>query len=685
MPNSLAGALSPYLRSHADNPVAWQQWGAEPFAEAVRRDVPVFVSIGYSTCHWCHVMARESFSDPVIAEYLNAHFVAIKVDREEHPEVDSGYLAAASAFTQNLGWPLNVFVTPAGRAFFAGTYWPPDALAEHPSFRQVLEGVVDAWQQRRSEVEENSAAVAEAMSAIAAQRETPVDALPDRIALDEVTAILARNEDAEFGGFGTAPKFPIAPVLNFLLEQPGDAAIALADRTLAAMAGSGLRDPVEGGFFRYATRRNWTEPHYERMLYDNAQLLRGYALLAVRVPERAALAAEVAAGIADYLLTVLRLPGGAFAAAQNSESIIDGYLTEGDYYALSAAERARQEPPALDEKVLTGWNGLAIDALAFAGFYLRRPDWVAAARTAADSLLASQFTTPSTTAGQGRELLRATVGGRPSTARATLEDYGLLASGLLEVARATGEVRYAVEARQLVDACLGGSGGGSSGGSGHPDAASGASVTLPAAGFSVPGGGDPVLAQQGLSLAIDPSEGASPSGASAMAAAADRLYLLTGYRPYRAAAERAVAQLASFALRQPLGFGAVLAAAGALAAPASQLVVVSDASGDTMESVAGGTTGDVAVDPLEAFARGWFRQGGVGAIVTSAQARQWAEAGFELFEGREARGGVPTAYLCRDFVCRLPVTEVADLLAADADATSAETAHADAAAQESEH
>jgi uncharacterized protein YyaL (SSP411 family) len=627
MPNSLAGAISPYLRSHADNPVAWQQWGAEPFAEAVRRDVPVFVSIGYSTCHWCHVMARESFSDLAIAEYLNANFVAIKVDREEHPEVDSGYLAAASAFTRNLGWPLNVFVTPAGRAFFAGTYWPPDAMAGHPSFRQVLEGVANAWTERRAEVEESSSAVAEA---IIAQGERSGGELPDRDALAAVVELLARNEDAQFGGFGTAPKFPVVPVLNFLLEQPGATGQALGDRTLTAIAGSGLRDPVEGGFFRYATRRDWTEPHYERMLYDNAQLLRAYALLALRVPERAKLAIEVSAGIADYLLTVLRLPGGAFASAQNSESTVDGYLTEGDYYSLSAEERERQEAPALDDKVLTGWNGLAIGALAFAGFHLDRADWVAAARTAADSILSTQMKAHG-------ELLRATVGGKPSAARATLEDYGLLASGLLHLGQATGEVRWAIEARRLVDACLRG---------GAADTAG--------SGFAVPGGGDPVLAQQGLTLATDSSEGAYPSGLSAMASAAYHLYLLTADAHYRESATRAMESLAPLAVQQPMGFGAALAVMDALASPVSQLVVVT-ARADASRQLDG---------PLVTAARARVESGSVTAIVSEEQAHEFAASGFELFDGRKTLNGVPTAYVCRDFTCRLPTTDPAALTGA---------------------
>ena len=612
MPNSLADALSPYLRQHADNPVNWQQWGPEPFAEAARRQVPVFVSIGYSTCHWCHVMARESFSDPSIARLLNENFVSIKVDREEHPEVDAGYLTAAGAFTENLGWPLNVFVTPNGQAFFAGTYWPPDAMAGHPSFRQVLDGVKDAWANRRAEVEANAAEVA---AAIRAHGTRAAGVLPDRAALDAVVRLLADHEDVEFGGFGTAPKFPMVPVIRFLLENGGVDALALADRTLTAMAASGLRDAVEGGFFRYATRRDWTEPHYERMLYDNAQLLEAYALLAALVPERDAVAREAAEGIVAFLLGTMRLPGGGFASAQNSESVVDGHLTEGDYYSLDVAGRARQVPPALDDKVLTGWNGLAIGAVASAGFRLGRPDWVAAARASAEAILASQLKASG-------ELLRATLDGRASAARATLEDYGLLARGLLHVAQATGEARWAVEARRLVDAC-------------RSDA-----------GFAIPGGGDPVLAGFSIDPGVDPTEGAFPSGASALADSARTLYLLSGDRGYLAASARALAPLAPLALAQPMGFGGALAVMSALASPIAQLVVV---------------TSEPDAD-LAKVARGWFQPGGVSVVVSASGAAEWSDAGFELFEGRSPRDGLPTAYLCSDFVCRLPVTDVPGLI-----------------------
>ena len=617
MPNHLSEAVSPYLRSHADNPVNWYPWGEEAFAEALRRGVPVLVSIGYSTCHWCHVMARESFSDPVLAAFLNAHFVAIKVDREEHPDVDASYLAAAGAFTGNLGWPLNVFVTPEGRTFFAGTYWPPEQSNGRPSFRQVLDAVLDAWQERRDEVEENASKIA---ASLAGQAEQSSGVLPGIAQLSSIVRELVEYEDAEFGGFGAAPKFPVAPVLLFLLEcgSAGNAdALALAERTLDAMAASALRDPVEGGFFRYATARDWTEPHYERMLYDNALLLQAYTRLEQLVPGHSPGTIQ---GIASFLLGEMRLVGGGFASAQDSESTVDGERVEGGYYALDAGERSRQVRPAVDAKVLTGWNGLAIEALATAGFACRRLDWIDGARAAADYLIERHLRADGT-------LLRASIEGRISTAVATLEDYGMLAGGLLQLAIATGEARYASIARALVDESID------------------ASIALDSADpFGVPGGADPVLAARGLTLESDPSEGAYPSGQSAMAAAALRLYLLTGHAPYRDASERAMERVAPLAAPQPIGFGGALAVMSALAAPVVQLVVVTDAPDAATASVA----------------RRLFRSGALSSVVTSAEASEFATAGFELFEGRSRAG----AYLCRDFVCRQTLTDAGELEAA---------------------
>ena len=559
----------------------WREWGDEAFADAAARDVPVLVSIGYSTCHWCHVMARESFSDPVLAGFLNENFVAIKVDREEYPDVDTSYLAAASAFTQNLGWPLNVFVTPAGKPFFAGTYFPPVAVGEVPAFRNVLGAVLEAWTDRRADVVGSSEAIA---TALASSASSASGALPT--SFDGLVSELEQYEDTEFGGFGSAPKFPVATVMNLLL----DLGSPLAERTLDAMAASPLRDPVEGGFFRYSTMRDWSEPHYERMLYDNALLLSAYA--------RAG-RADVASGIASFLLNVMQLPSGGFASAQDSESTVDGVRVEGGYYALSAADRKTQTPPALDEKVLTGWNGLAIEALALAGRLLDEPAWIASAQRAADYLI-------------GRGMVRASIGDRVSNAPATLEDYGMLAGGLLELALATGEVRYAIEARRLVDT----------------------------AGTIEPDG---TLASHGLAIENDPSEGAYPSGLSALAAASWKLYLLTADRAYLDASRTAMERFAPLAVQRPIAFGAALGVMVRLATEPSQLVVV----GDDAEAVS-------------SVARHWQQTGAVTAVVTPDQAMAFAEAGFELFEGRTSQGGA-TAYYCRDFVCRLPVSDAESL------------------------
>jgi uncharacterized protein YyaL (SSP411 family) len=347
---------------------------------------------------------------------------------------------------------------------------------------------------------------------------------------------------------------------------------------------------VEGGFFRYATRRDWTEPHYERMAYDNAQLLSAYAAVG---DER------TAEGIASFLLDVLRLPDGAFASAQDSESIIDGARSEGGYYARDAAGRAGLQPPALDEKVLTGLNGMVIGALAEAGARFGRAGWVDAVRAAADTVLRLH--------GDDAGLVRASLGGRLSAAPATLEDFGGLAGGLQRLALASGESRYAVVARRLVDACRTADGG-----------------------LAAPAGGDPVLVARGLSTEGDPSDGALPSGRSLLADAALLLASLTADPAHRSIAVDALAPALGVAADQPSAFGAALAVASRLAAPLEQLVVVGPG--------------------LESAARGWRR--GPRADVTPEQSREWAAAGFELFDSRTR----PGAYFCESFVCALPVT-----------------------------
>ena len=607
----LQHSASPYLRAHAGNPVAWYAWGDEAFAEARRRDVPVLVSIGYSTCHWCHVMARESFSDDETAAAVNADFVAVKVDREEHPEVDAAYMSAAAAFTPHLGWPLTVFVTPNGRPFYAGTYFPPEPRSGMPSFRQVLAAVREAWIERRGEVDGTADAVAQALAEARGSASTGGQ-IPSVEDLAAAAAAIAAREDREYGGFGdgdpATPKFPIATALRFLqtpvVRIADPAASAVAERALTAMASSPLRDPVEGGFFRYATRRDWTVPHYERMLTDNAQLLE----VAVDADDE-----RTARGIAGFLTDVLQQPAGGFGAAQDSESWIDGVRSEGGYYLRDAASRAGIDPPAVDGKVVTGWNGLAIAALARAGARLDEPAWIESARWAADAVIGANIDAA------GR-LVRAALDEIPSRAAATLADYGQFAAGLVALGAATGEVVYAVRARELVTACVAEDG------------------TVRA-----PGGGDPVLAAQGISSPDAASDGDEPSGHAALADAALSLWQLGASEDLRHLATGVVAAHAAGALAQPIAHGALLRVAARLARAPRQVVVVGD-------------------DPASALLRAARRiPAEVLAIVTAAQSAQWATAGFALFEGKAPLGGRTTAYDCRDFTCRLPVTDPAEL------------------------
>lgn len=607
----LESSASPYLRAHAGNPVAWYPWGEAAFAEARRRDVPVLVSIGYSTCHWCHVMARESFDDSATAELINRDFVAVKVDREEHPEVDAAYLAAAAAFTPHLGWPLTVFTTPIGRPFYAGTYFPPEPRAGIASFTQVLAAVHEAWTERREQVDGTAAAVAAAL-ADAKAAASGSDPLPSVDDLARAADAIAAREDAEYGGFGggdpTAPKFPIATALRFLqtreVRAANPAAAAVADRGLAAMAASPLRDTVEGGFFRYATRRDWTVPHYERMLTDNAQLLD----VAVDAGDT-----QTARGVAGFLIDVLQQPGGGFGAAQDSESWIDGARSEGGYYERDAAARSSLEPPAVDGKVVTGWNGLAIRALARAGARLDQPAWTEAARWAAEAVIGANVRADGS-------LVRASLDEIPSTAAATLADYGQFAGGLVALAVATGEVAYAERARELVRACV-----------------------APDGGLRTPGGGDPVLAAQGVSAPDAASDGDEPSGYAALADAALALWQLGAGDGLRELAAGIVGRHAKGALAQPLAYGALLRVAAQLAAAPRQMVVVADDPSAPLVAVAR----DLEADVL--------------AIVDEAQARAFSAGGFALFEGKTMVGGAAAAYPCEAFTCRMPVTS-AELL-----------------------
>ncbi|MBY6062451.1 thioredoxin domain-containing protein [Microbacterium esteraromaticum] len=583
MSNRLAETRSPYLRAHAENPVDWYPWGPEAFAEAQRRDVPLLISIGYSTCHWCHVMARESFADAATAEHMNRDFVSVKVDREEHPDVDGAYLSAASAFTQSLGWPLTVFATPAGRAFYAGTYFPPAARGGVPAFGDVLTAVTEAWTERRGEVLASSDAVADALRDAATRTPSP---LPDAEALRAAAATILDREDRVFGGFGGAPKFPMATTLRFL-QHPligGDEAVR---RALTAMSGSELRDP-DGGFFRYATGRDWTVPHYERMLTDNAQLMQ-VALDAGRE--------DIVRGIADFLLRVLRRGDGAFGAAQDSESWIDGERSEGGFYRRDVAERASLEPPAVDGKVLTGWNGLAIGALSRAGAVLGEQEWVDAAAAAASVVLAINR-------GPRGELVRSSLDGVAARAVATASDLGLLADGLFALALAAGDADWATIALNVLS----------------DEAAP-----------------DPVLAAHDIPTGADESDGDLPSGTAAVASAHLTAWWLGAGEAHRKRAEQMVAGLVVRALQQPLAFGALLRVVSGLHEPPRQIVAVASDRRGALASAALDADADVI------------------AVVSPSQARAFSDAGFALFDEKDAADGV--VYDCLAFTCRLPVSE----------------------------
>ncbi|WP_349680027.1 thioredoxin domain-containing protein [Microbacterium sp. UBA6741] len=541
-------------------------------------------------------MARESFADPATAALINDGFVAVKVDREEHPQVDGAYMAAASAFTQNLGWPLTVFATPRGRTFYAGTYWPPEARPPMPAFRDVLAAVREAWTLRRAQAEESADAVTDALARAA--ESTPSD-LPDMVAIAAAAASIAQREDRQFGGFGGAPKFPVATTLRFLqhplVREGAPEAAAAAARALAAMAGSDLRD-ADGGFFRYATQRDWTVPHYERMLTDNAQLLE---------IARDAGDEQTVRGIASFLIDVLQRDGGGFGAAQDSESTIDGVRNEGGYYLRALADRTGLEVPAVDGKVITGWNGLAIAALARAGAAFGEQGWIDAAVSAAEQVLRINQDADGA-------LVRASLDGRASAAVATAADLGLLADGLFALALATGDAGWAVEARVVLDEALEGA-----------------------------AGDDPLLSAQGIATSPDQTDGDLPSDAAAVAGAALTAWWLGAGERYREATVSTVRALAERSREQPFAHGTLLRVAAGLAVPPRQLVVVTEARGSALAVAGRGADAEVV------------------AVVSAEQARSFADAGFALFQGKDTT--TERAYDCRAFVCRLPVSDPAEV------------------------
>jgi uncharacterized protein YyaL (SSP411 family) len=647
VPNRLADATSPYLLQHADNPVDWREWGDDAFAEARERGVPVFLSVGYSACHWCHVMAHESFEDDATAAELNADFVCVKVDREERPDVDAVYMEATVAMTGQGGWPMTVVLDHDGNPFFAGTYFPDRPRGGQPSLRQVLAAIGEAWRDRQDDVRRVAGDVRDHLARQIQAAGEPLTTAD----LDAAVAALARDFDEERGGFGGAPKFPPSMVLEFLRRRPGtdDRAARMLDRTLDAMARGGLHDQLGGGFARYSVDAGWVVPHFEKMLYDNAQLVGLYAR------RGGAMADRVAGGTADFLLRELRTPEGGLASALDADS--EG--EEGRFYvwtpgqlgeALGAddarwatelfevtgtfehgtstlqlprdpddwtrfddvrrrllAAREHRVRPARDDKVVAAWNGLAIAGLCDAGRLLGREEYVDAALVAGRLLVDVHL--------EDGRLRRVSRDGRAGAPGGVLEDYGAVAGGFLALCGVTGDAPWLERATTLLDTAL----------------------TL----FRADDGGffdTPSDGERLVSRPRDPADNASPSGTSATVHALLAAHALTGDGRWRDAADEALATVALLATRAPRFAGWSLAAAQAQADGAPEIAVV-------------GPLGP-GRDALEHRARSW-----PGAVVVVADGPR---AGIPLLTGREAVGGRAAAYVCRNQVCSTPFTDPDD-------------------------
>ncbi|MER5727813.1 thioredoxin domain-containing protein [Streptomyces sp. NPDC002138] len=712
MSNRLANETSPYLLQHADNPVDWWPWSPEAFAEARERGVPVLLSVGYSSCHWCHVFSSESFEDELTAAYMNEHFVNIKVDREERPDIDAVYMEAVQAATGQGGWPMTVFLTADAEPFYFGTYFPPEPRHGMPSFMQVLEGVRGAWVGRPEEVAE----VAQRVVRDLAGRELDYGkaGLPGAEVSAGALLGLTREYDEARGGFGGAPKFPPSMVIEFLLRHHArtgaEGALQMAEQTCEAMARGGIYDQLGGGFARYSVDREWVVPHFEKMLYDNALLCRAYAHLWRATGS--ALARRVALETADFMVRELRTREGGYASAldADSEDPATGKHVEGAYYAWTPeqltevlgqadgefaavlfgvtpegtfehgtsvlqlpagavegadgeadtgtgtgtgtdaetapdadadtdtgpdaaaladriagikarllAARAERPAPGRDDKIVAAWNGLAIAALAECGAYFDRPDLVERATEAADLLVRVHMD------GRAR-LARTSKDGRAGVNAGVLEDYGDVAEGFLALAAVTGEGVWLEFAGFLVDLVL--------------DRFTAEDGSLYDTAHD---------AEQLIRRPQDPTDTAAPSGWTAAAGALLSYAAHTGSEAHRTAAERALAVVAALGPRAPRFIGQGLAVVEALLDGPREVAVAGD-------------PGDRATAALHRAALLGTAPGAVVAAGLPGKA-DGSVGEFPLLAGRELVRGLPTAYVCRRFVCALPTTDPAELAA----------------------
>jgi hypothetical protein len=654
--NRLATETSPYLRQHADNPVDWFPWGEEAFAEARRRDVPVLLSVGYSACHWCHVMAHESFEDDATAAVMNDRFVNVKVDREQRPDVDAVYMEATQAMTGHGGWPMTVFLDHEGRPFHCGTYYPKVRRGGMPSFVELLHAIDDVWRNRRDDLLAHAAELTshlqrEGLPAAAARD------LPGPAVLDEALRGLLAAHDATDGGFGRAPKFPQSMSIDLLLRSGSTAAVAAATTSLEAMASGGMWDHVGGGFARYSVDAIWLVPHFEKMLYDQALLGRAY--LHGWQATGSALCRQVLDELVGYVLRDLRHPDGGFFSAEDADS--EG--EEGVFYTWTPAELAAvlgpdaaaeaatwwgvteggnfegrsilnrlhargrlERPPAieatraalfaareqrvrpgLDDKILTEWNALMISTLAEAGPACGRPDWTAAAQAAGEFLLGSLR------ADDGRWLRSWQAddsGGGRASVLAFAADHAALVDAFTRLAEATGQARWLVAATEAADALLARFWDDEKGGA-----------------FTTAHDGEALIARQ-----KDLLDNATPSANSMAAVGLLRLGALCGEERYTDAAEQILRLLGPVAGEHPTALAHLLAAVDLAVGGIEEIVVTGDRP-----------------DLLAVVRSGW-RPRSVLA---------WGErTSSPLWEGRPHDG---RAYVCRGSVCDAPVSTPEEL------------------------
>ncbi|MDH6607649.1 uncharacterized protein YyaL (SSP411 family) [Streptomyces sp. SAI-208] len=666
MPNRLAHETSPYLLQHADNPVDWWPWSAEAFEEARETNKPVLLSVGYSSCHWCHVLARESFEDEAVAAFMNEHFVNIKVDREERPDVDAVYMEAVQAATGQGGWPMTVFLTPDAEPFYFGTYFPPSPRQGMPSFRQVLEGVRAAWSERRDEVAEVAGKIVRDL----AGREISYgdSQAPGEEQLAAALLGLTREYDAQRGGFGGAPKFPPSMVVEFLLRHHArtgaEGALQMAQDTCERMARGGIHDQLGGGFARYSVDRDWIVPHFEKMLYDNALLCRVYAHLWRATGSE--LARQVALDTADFMVRELRTAEGGFASALDADSDDGtGRHVEGAYYVWTPEQlrevlgeqdaelaaryfgvteegtfehgqsvlqlpqqetvfdaekvesirrrlfeaRAERPAPGRDDKVVAAWNGLAIAALAETGAYFERPDLVDAALGAADLLVRLHLD-------EQARLSRTSKDGQVGANAGVLEDYADVAEGFLALASVTGEGVWLDFAGFLLDQVL--------------------------SRFTGPEGAlfdTAADAERLIRRPQDPTDNAVPSGWTAAAGALLSYAAQTGSEPHREAAEKALGVVKALGPRVPRFVGWGLAVAEARLDGPKEVAVV------------GPSLTDPATKALHRTALLGTAPGAVVAVGTPDSGE------LPLLADRALVHGEATAYVCRHFTCDAPTTD----------------------------